>query len=137
MARVEIAVRALLLARPEIAAAVGDRIHPEIIPEGEAYPAITYSIEEVPDMVLAGPSGILEVDLELTIWARSTPTRSGYGIARDLAIDVRQALLGSPGIIEGVDLMSITGGELEMGAPDTTTHTWQAWVHVHVIARPV
>lgn len=137
MASIEVAIRSLLLQEPGIAAAVGDRISPALVPERDSYPAITYVIDDDPDMILTGSTGIVEADLDLTIWARSSAGRSGYATARELAQLVRDRLLGAPGVIEGIDLMAISGGRIQMGPPDMTTQTWQAWVEAHVIARPV
>lgn len=135
MTKIEVAIRQILLAHEGVSGFVGERIYPHIMPQSEEYPALTYTVDETPDEVTTGPSGIIEADIEVTSWVRGSPSRSGYTGVRDLATAVRDALLGYRGEVADVYILSVTGGDVETGAPDETTEIWQAWTTVHVIAR--
>jgi len=135
MARIEIAVRSILMADPVVSALAGDRIYPHIMPEGEDFPAVTYTVLDDADEVITGPTGLIEADVELTAWARGSQTTSGYTTARDLARAVRDALLGFRGVVEGVHIYSVTGGTVGDAVPDESTEIWQAWISLHVMAR--
>lgn len=132
---VETVIRDMLLAVPTIAAAVEQRIHPYILPEGAAFPALTYFLVETPDIHQEGPSGILETDFQISVWAVSSPERSGYATARALASEVRRALLGKQARTDEVAILALNGGRIQLDPPEVETDIWHAIVEFDLIAR--
>lgn len=65
---------------------VGDRIYRQILKQGTAYPALTYTkLTGAPDYALDGPTGDVQASFSVTVWAR-TPEE-----AREVAPVVRAA----------------------------------------------
>lgn len=69
------ALRALLLSDADLAAVLGDRIHPqavpvEAVPGQSLFPALTYlRIGGAPDLEHAGLSGLHEAEVQLDVWS--------------------------------------------------------------------
>jgi hypothetical protein len=98
---IESAVRAVLLADPAVTALVGAgaeaRIYPLILPQGAAFPALTYQrVSSVTQYAQDGP-GLARQRIQIDAWAMT------YRAAKDLARAVRSALEGHrAGNIQGV-----------------------------------
>jgi hypothetical protein len=89
------ALRAYLLADSTIAAMVGTRIHPTVLPQGATAttPAIVYNVvSEVTDHVTTGASGLVMVRLQLDAYAPKADD------ADALARAVKERIDGKAGI---------------------------------------
>jgi hypothetical protein len=85
------ATRAAILASAPVAALVGTRVYPMMLPQGPAFPAIVYQrISTVPDMLVDGP-GFAPIRMQLSMWATT------FDGARTLADAVVTALHGYHG----------------------------------------
>ena len=68
----------------------GDRIYPQRMPQNAAVPAVVYTINDItPVKSLSGESGLDNVTVEITCWAKS------YTAAHLLATAVRSAFVAS------------------------------------------
>ena len=85
------AIRAAILASAPVAAMVGTRVYPMMLPQGPTLPAIVYQrISTVPDMLVEGP-GFAPIRMQLSMWATT------FDGARTLADAVVTALHGYHG----------------------------------------
>ena len=85
------AIRAAILASAPVAAMVGTRVYPMMLPQAPTFPAIVYQrISTVPDMLVEGP-GFAPIRMQLSMWATT------FGGARTLADAVVTALHGYHG----------------------------------------
>lgn len=65
----------------------GDRVYGVLLPQGVAYPAVSYQrISSVPGVDLSGHNGLDQVRLQVDAWAET------YGDAKELAEEIRAAL---------------------------------------------
>jgi hypothetical protein len=94
---IELALRDLLLQAPAIAALVGTRVHPVILPQAPVYPAITYQqITGLSHYSQQGPSALADTRFQLDLYAGS---HTGVLQLRDAVmqrISGAQGLYGSP-----------------------------------------
>lgn len=75
---------------PTLAAIVGARVFPLVIPQGASYPCLTYQRISTPsESSLSGPSGLTYPRVQVGCWA------TNYSAATDLGEAVRKALSGS------------------------------------------
>lgn len=133
---VEIALRALLLADPAVAAIVGSRIAPLVLPEGTELPALTYVVvHEEPHESHEGPSGLATVMVQFSAWADESGGESGYTATRKLAAAVGRALLGRAQEVGGVSIEAISGGSITTEKPELDTDIWHTFIEFEVIAR--
>jgi len=85
------AIRAAILASAPVAAMVGTRVYPMMLPQAPTFPAIVYQrISTVPDMLVEGP-GFAPIRMQLSMWATT------FDGARTLADAVVTALHGYHG----------------------------------------
>ena len=101
MAFVEQALVSRLLADPTVSGSVGNRIHPQIVPQDSTYPAISYSrISSSPVPVLSGTSGLTFHRFQVNAWSPS------YSTTRTLASGIRSALDGKEAtmLLNDIDL---------------------------------
>ena len=85
------AIRAAILASAPVAAMVGTRVYPMMLPQAPTFPAIVYQrISTVPDMLVDGP-GFAPIRMQLSMWATT------FDGARTLADAVVTALHGYHG----------------------------------------
>jgi hypothetical protein len=124
-----------LVAAPDVAAIVGDRIYPVIAPASAAIPFITWRRQAVQrEATLAGPSGIATVTLAVDMYATT------YEGVRELADRCRAVLDGFGGSlgnwisVRNVSLLSESDGFVQLAGGDlppvysvTQTYTvlWQ------------
>jgi hypothetical protein len=81
---------ATLKGNAQLAALVGTNIFPIIIPQGTAFPCISYQrISGMPANTLSGHSGLEEIDLQIDVWAKT------YTEAKAIAKAVRAAMPAS------------------------------------------
>ena len=78
---------ATLKGNAPLAALVGTRIFPLIVPQGTDFPCISYQrISGMPANTLSGHSGLEEIDLQIDVWAKT------YAEAKEIAKAVRAAM---------------------------------------------
>lgn len=91
-----VALRALLLADADMAAVLGDRVHPQAVPvearPGQPlFPALTYlRIGGAPDLEHAGLSGFHTAEVQLDVWAQDDAQAESAGL-RAQAVLVERA----------------------------------------------
>jgi hypothetical protein len=84
----EEAIRTHLVSRPEIVAVVGDRIAPDVLPQGTPLPALIYEVPAIDhDEHTEGSSGVASATVRIAAWAK------GKIAARELAEAVRLAMV--------------------------------------------
>lgn len=85
---IEVDLRALILAAPAVAALVGDRGYPVILPQGATFPAFTYQRISGGTRVAshAGDSGLTLARIQVDCWA------STYLAAKAACDAIRRAL---------------------------------------------
>jgi hypothetical protein len=105
----EKALHAALAGNAAVAAIVGTRIYPLMLPEGTPLPAVTYHrISGVPANSLTGHSGLEAVTVQVDGWAR------GFAEAKNLAASIRLAMAGAP-------FVNILDEDRDLYAPDMNT----------------
>ncbi|MFW6079533.1 MAG: DUF3168 domain-containing protein [Gemmatimonadota bacterium] len=88
----EASLREHLEADGAVAARVGGRVYPVLLPPDVTYEAISYRRISAPrEHAQTGPSGLVRARIQVDSWATT------YGGAKDLAEDVRRALDGFRG----------------------------------------
>ena len=76
-----------------LAALAAGRVYPLLRPQGTGLPAVVYQrVSTVPTLALTGNTGLDAVRLQIASWGAS------YQDARELAQDVRAALLAETGL---------------------------------------
>jgi hypothetical protein len=102
MASIETALYKILADDATVGAICGNRIYPKWIPQGTAFPAVTYNqLAGERLQVTAGPVGMVDSSFEFTCWA------SSYLVTRQLADAVRQALDGFASVSDTINIQSI------------------------------
>jgi hypothetical protein len=82
------ALRAFLLAQPSIAALVGTRIYPQVLPQKPAYPAITYAqVSGIRVRGLDGPTGRARPRIAVNSWGASHREMDAVASAVRAALD--------------------------------------------------
>ena len=88
------ALRALILSNPDIAAIVGDRVFPVVLPQGEIRDSIVYHrITETETYHYKGPSWLMQTRFQIDSLSRSTDA------AARLANLVHETISGFAGVI--------------------------------------
>lgn len=88
---IETTLAAVLAADPAVAALVGVRIEAMDRLQGGALPAVVYQrVGSVPEATIKGDAGLDAVRVQVSCWAAT------FGGARNLAVAVRAAIVGSP-----------------------------------------
>lgn len=102
---IDFALSAYLTSYPGLASLVGDRIYPLVLPQSPILPAIT--INRVSTTVERDLFGAVRtrVRMQLTCFARSTATNSGYSLAKLVARQVREALQDYTGEMGDVTIL--------------------------------
>ena len=91
MADVEQAIYTALSTTSGVTSLVSTRSYPVVLPQGVAFPAITFSrVSTDPVFALAGSEGKDAVRVQVDCWSRT------YANAKDIANAVRAALEASP-----------------------------------------
>ncbi len=86
------ALRALLLSDADLAAALGERVHPQAVPAavgpGQAlFPALTYlRIGGAPDLEHAGLSGLHTAEVQLDVWALDDAAAEAAGLRAQVVL---------------------------------------------------
>lgn len=96
------AIRTLLLDSAAIAAEVGARVYPLILPQHPVMPAMTYRYQaDRPDITFDGQGQLQEVQVELDCWG------DDYDEAVDLADIVESTVKNYSGTPAGVEIQQI------------------------------
>jgi len=75
-------IRTLILSDPAVSGLVGNRVYPQIAPEGATYPLVVYSqILRVDPTGLSTPLSLSTVSYEFTAWAESYITAHDVEVA--------------------------------------------------------
>jgi hypothetical protein len=99
---IEAGLHAHLSADAGVAALVGTRIYPLLLPQSATYPALTYSRVSGPRLDdLDGDAGLAHPAFQVTAWA---PT---YKAAKETAAAVRLALRGYRGPMGAADVADV------------------------------
>lgn len=117
---IEYAVRRQLLDNAAVAALVGDRIYPLVIPQGESLPAITYSIVATDEDTQEGDADTLaRARVQLDCWATTHKQANDLARAVRLALPTTTGAIGSgTNRVEGVSIIPIETGR-QFYEPDT------------------
>lgn len=129
------AIRAILLAHPDVSSLVGDRVYPEMAPQGSDMPAVTYRIRREPTSHQQGLQGFDRFDLEIDCWSRGRPGVAAYDEAQAVADAVVGALSGYRGISQGVELHSVIAESSYDDGFDDETGLHQVGVDVSIWAQ--
>lgn len=138
MSTAEGAIREVLLKDPAVAALVGNRIHPQMLPDATAtFPCITLWVldDDPADTNHEGSGGLFNLVVQISAWATPTETEGGYTVARKVAHALREALLGKKVVVGSVELQSITGGLAKAVPPAVETDVWHFATDFDVTAR--
>ena len=99
---IESALYTLLTSDSSVAALVGTRIYPLLVPDGTTLPAVAYQqISLVPRKTHSGPNALLHERYQLTVHA------SGYDSARTVRRALRDCLDGYVGDVGMVHIQEI------------------------------
>lgn len=86
------AIQDILTDDPAVAALIGNRVYPVILPQKPVIPAVTYSeISSIGDMHMRGPSGLMQSRFQFSVWGSTTSSVS------QVASAVKSALNGFSG----------------------------------------
>ena len=98
---IEAAICELLSTNAAVAALVGDRIKPDILPQGLAMPAITYQLISGPrDQTADGPTGLVNSRWQINMWAET------YDDVLTVRTAVRKAMNGKDGVVASTRIQS-------------------------------
>jgi len=99
---IETGLRTHLLADGPVAALIGTRMYPLILPQNPTYPCLTYEIvSDIPHRALAGDSDRERVRVRIHCWA------STYTGAIDLATKVRTSVADHSGLMGTTAVSSV------------------------------
>lgn len=129
------AIRSLLMATPEVYAMVGERIYPQLGPQGGPFPLLVYSVRHEPVQTQEGRSRLDRFEVGIDCWARARDGVSPYDEAHALAAEVQAALLGYIGSAAGVRIHSVTGGDSYDDGADEETGIYSVGVEFTVWAH--
>ena len=92
---IEHAIRTFVLADPTVAGLIGPRWHPVTLPQGSAFPAVTYQrVSTSPTASHDGPCGLAELRLQVDIWG---DVAGRWDTVAEVGHALRQALDGVRG----------------------------------------
>lgn len=107
MAHLETKIFSLLTTAPAVAALVGARVYPKVLPPKTRLPAITFErVSGNHDADLAGNSGTENPRIQVSCWAL------GYVQAKDMAKAVRTAMITATTAANGFTAITLTDGDL-------------------------
>jgi hypothetical protein len=123
MMLIEEALRRHLGNHAGLAALVGPRIHPLVMPQGTVLPSVTYQKISCPVEYTMDDKSLAHPRFQFDCWAASRPDgTSGYSIVKDVAAQVKAALHGFSGIMGGAGGVNVIGtwieGETDLFEPD-------------------
>lgn len=99
----EQALTAYLLARPALAAMVGQRITWAGRPQGSALPAIVlHLIDRLPQYTMGGTASVTPQRIQVDVWSKDSPGVSGFATVKDLARELSAALSGVAMTVNGI-----------------------------------
>ena len=99
---IENAIYTMLTGDVTTAAIVTDRVFPNILPQGQLMPCLTFQQISGPrDLTANGPSGLVFARYQINAWART------YKSAKELAMAVRLVMNGFSGTIDSVQIQLI------------------------------
>lgn len=101
------ALRAILLADSEIAGMVGERMYPQVAPQGAPMPALVYSTRKEPLTVQEGLQGFDRWDVGIDCWSRAREGVAPYDEAKALSEAVVRVLGGYRGATAGMQIHSV------------------------------
>lgn len=82
------ALRTHLLADVGLAALIGTRVHPLILPQGSVFPALTYQqISDLPGHTLGGPVDLHRIRMQIDVWASTYLSMEAVSAALRTALD--------------------------------------------------
>jgi hypothetical protein len=112
---IELAIQTRLLEYVGLAALIGDKAFPGHVPEDKSPPAVTFTkTSGQRGHPGDGPSGDASPDFQISCWAKT------YGEAKAIANQVRMALDGFEGDMEGVKVHACElFNEIDMYDPET------------------
>jgi hypothetical protein len=117
---VEEALIAWLLAGPEVAALLGDRLTPGVRTQGAALPSAVFNlVGDLPDITNDGESGLSEARIQLDAYGQT------YAQAKALARAMRARLSGWRGQVDDWAIQ----GAFQQTARDTFTHDAPEKIH--------
>lgn len=128
MANVGDAIFDLLSNDADVSSVVSSRIFPLEIPQGEAFPAVTYTyITNTPTDVKNNVSKMDTIQVDIDIW--NGGTSSVYRDSVDLALKIRTALDRYSGTKSSVNINSIqfTGQREDPGNNEQEVHITQTY----------
>lgn len=101
----------------EVASAAG-RVHPKVLPQGTAYPSLTYELVSDPRLHSHdGPDGLVEARYQVTAWSET------YGDMKQAAAEVLAALDGFTGTMGTVEVAAtFYAGGRDLFDPDEMVH---------------
>lgn len=115
------AIRSILLADPEIAGMVVQRMYPHVAPQGSPMPALVYSLRSEPVSHQGGLQGFQRFDISVDCWSRERTGVAAYDEAKELAEAVMRVLGGYRGTALGIQIQSsIVEGVFDDGADEET-----------------
>lgn len=96
---IEADLRTFLLSQPAISALVGTRFYPLRLPQGVAFPAITYqTVFGTSEFTHDGPAHLGRRRIQIDCWAKGN---TGYNQVVALADEIRTAVVGYLGAMGG------------------------------------
>jgi hypothetical protein len=115
---IEADLRTYLLAQPAVTALIGARLFPLRLPQGAAFPALTYQrVAGGEDVTHQGRSGLGRARMQLDCWAAT------YGQAIALADAVKDALVGYRGAMGATPFAAgRLANEIDLDEPDLNVY---------------
>lgn len=101
MASIEEGLKAYL----EVQVTAAGKGFPIEVPQDEALPAWAYqTVDDIGDLAHNGRTGFVRARIQIEVTAQETATQSAYGAAKGIAEEMRQALDGFKGDMNGVQV---------------------------------
>lgn len=116
--RLEAALQGHLAAFPSITAVIGSRVYPLLLPQNVVYPAISY--QRITGQTIQSNDGDSKLGysrIQITAWAAT------YAESRELAAEIRTALIGFKGLMGAVWITGVTH-EIDVDLYDNDTKTF-------------
>lgn len=97
-----------------LSALIGSRVYPRRLPEGVTLPAATYGlVDDVEPQAMGAGSGVTTARVQFTAWADT------FDVARDVAVQLRQAFRRWRGTVSGIEVQdSLPAGRSEDHNPE-------------------
>lgn len=133
---IQAAIRTLLVQDPAVSALVGERVYPQVAPQGGDMPAVVYTVSGEPLQHQRGMQGLERYEIGLDCWSRARPGMAPYDEARTLARAVVEALAARLGVVGDVRISSVLFGGIYDDGADEETGIYSVGVDVSVWAQP-